>query len=232
MKMPPIRRQNQYLQAAREQRNKGREAMGKQKGIDKIGGCEEDERERLNEKEIRAEVHFLDFDSELEEEEEEEEYTDWEEEVDVDFSASRGVEEKNGDKGLLDRLKGVEASVFDTAKIRYSRGANLGERQTRRKRQQDRELRRAASGCVPLTSVFVTLSRPNAISLPSNVSVMPFDPQVGPNEEHIILEEVPMVQEPLQWVSENDLKQQGHEAAIKALKKKSTQQNRGYKAKT
>ncbi|RPA99707.1 hypothetical protein L873DRAFT_1767021 [Choiromyces venosus 120613-1] len=49
---------------------------------------------------------------------------------------------------------------------------------------------------------------------------MPFDPQVGPNEEHIILEEVPTVQEPLQWVSENDLKQQGHEAAIKALKKK------------
>jgi len=90
--------------------------------------ADEERERRLNDQERCAEVHFLDFDSEWEkeeEEEEEEEYTDWEEEVDTDFDAGRGAgnTETGEERRLLDRLKGVEASVFDTARIRYSRGA-------------------------------------------------------------------------------------------------------------
>ncbi|KAG0639506.1 hypothetical protein HOY80DRAFT_1000933 [Tuber brumale] len=91
---------------------------------------------RLNNREYHVEVHFLDFDTEWdeeaeeeEEEEEEEEYTDWEEEIDTDFNASRGAENcaTDEDKRLLNRLKAVEGSVFDIARIGYSRGAYLGE---------------------------------------------------------------------------------------------------------
>ena len=97
------------------------------------GEDENEERERrLKNQERCAEVHFLDFDSECgdeEAEEEEEVYTDWEEEVETDFDACRGVgNRETEDEGrLLDRLKGAEARMFDTARIRYSHGAYLGE---------------------------------------------------------------------------------------------------------
>jgi len=132
-KMPRVRKQAQHLRAARNQRN-SQKKLELEKGLsrapERLGDGEmlwesEDEDEeserRLNDQERCVEVHFLDFDSEWEEEEEEEEeeYTDWEEEVDTDFDAGRGA--GNGETGeerrLLDRLKGVEASVFDTARI-------------------------------------------------------------------------------------------------------------------
>jgi len=173
-----------------------------------------------------ADVHFLDFVSGSEDEEEEE-FTDWEEEVDTSFNVSLGIEDKGREKKMLDRLKGVESSVFEITKIRYGRGAYLSERQTCRKRQQERELHQAAAGCLPLTSCFIrenwsehSSPAPNNTIQSPNLAIdedklLELEPELEPVSEQ---ESLPDQQ--LRWLSAADTRQQNQMAAIAALKKK------------
>lgn len=228
--MPRHRRQNQHLREAREEKKKKKEKelAVTVADIALVGNSvnsfieyewEEDER--------YADVHFPDFVSESEEEEEEEEFTDWEEEVDTSFNVSLGIEDKGREEKMLDRLKGVESSVFETTKIRYSRGAYLSERQTRRKRQQERELHQAAAGCLPLTSFFIRTNQPentlaalnNTIQL-SNLAtdedrLLELEPEL---ERPPVMEFLP--EQPLRYLSAADARQETQIVAMAALKKK------------
>jgi len=98
----------------------------------------------------------------------------------------------------------------------------LSERQARRKRQQDRELRHAASGCIPLTSVFVHQSQHTITSLPSQSDDSRLASPNPPNLNNIpaTSENHPVAQEPVQWVSAEEQRRQAHQVAIQALKKK------------
>jgi len=98
----------------------------------------------------------------------------------------------------------------------------LSERQARCKRQQDRELHRAASGCIPLTSVFVHQSQRTITSLPSQSDDSHFASPYPPNLNNIPAssENHPVAQEPVQWVLAEEQRRQEHLFAIEALKKK------------
>ena len=173
-----------------------------------------------------ANVHFLDFVSGSEEEEEEE-FTDWGEEVDTSFNVSLGIGDKGREKKMLDRLKGVESSVFEMTKIRYGRGEYLSERQTCRKRQQERELHRAAARCLPLTSFFIRENRSEHSPPAPNNTIQ--SPNLAIDEDRLlelelelepVSEQESLPDQPLRWLSATETRQQNQIVAIAALKKK------------